>query len=81
MSLAELLLKIDNQYNGHFQTLIAGLTLKQGIEICKELEEYTEGQYSFVLELWTDGNFTVYQKDFWKEDRQGGRDRTIVGTT
>ena len=50
MSLAELLLKIDNQYSGHYQTVINGLTLEQGITICKELEEYTDKQYSFVLE-------------------------------
>lgn len=63
MSFAELLLKMDNQYNGHYQTTISGLTLEQGIDICKELEEYTSNQYSFVLELWTDGAFTIYKKD------------------
>lgn len=63
MSLAELLLQIDNQYSGHYQTVISGLTLEQGIDICKELEEYTDKQHSFVLELWTDGAFTIYKKD------------------
>lgn len=63
MSLAELLLNIDNKYMGHYQTTINGLTLEQGIELCKELEEYVDKQYSFVLELWTDGGFTIYKKD------------------
>lgn len=63
MGLAELLLKMDNQYNQHYQTTISGLTLEQGMEICKELEEYTDKQHSFVLELWTCGAFTIYKKD------------------
>lgn len=63
MSLAELLLKMDNQYSGHYQTVITGLTLEQGMELCKELEEYVDNQYSFVLELWTCGGFTIYKKD------------------
>lgn len=76
MSLAELLLKINNQYNGHYQTVISGLTLEQGMEICKELEEYTDGQHSFVIELYTDGNFTIYKKD----GLGIGKDQMIVST-
>ena len=76
MSLAELLLKMDNQYSGHYQTVINGLTLEQGIAICKELEEYTDKQYSFVLELWTDGAFTIYKKD----GIALGEDQMIVST-
>ncbi len=74
MSLAELLLKMDNKYNGHFQTTISGLTLQQGIDICKELEEYTNKQHSFVVELWTDGAFTIYKKDGLRI----GKDQMIV---
>lgn len=80
MNIAELLLNIDNDYNGHKQTTIKGLTVEQGVEICKELEEYTDKQFSFVVELWTDCAFTIYQKDYWKEDRQGGRDRMILSS-
>jgi hypothetical protein len=76
MSLAELLLKMGNQYNGHYQTTISGLTLEQGMEICKQLEEYTDGQYSFVLELWTCGNYTIYKKD----GLGIGKDQVIVST-
>ena len=76
MSLAELLLKMGSQYNGHFQTTVSGLTLEQGMEICKQLEEYTDGQYSFVLELWTCGNYTIYKKD----GLGIGKDQVIVST-
>lgn len=76
MSLAELLLKMDNQYNGHYQTVISGLTLEQGMDICKELEEYTDGKHSFVLELWTCGNYTIYKKD----GLGIGKDQMIVST-
>lgn len=79
MNIAKLLLNMQNQYNGHYQTVIKGLTVKQGKKICKELEKYTNDQYSFVLELWSDGNFTIYQKDFWK-DRTNGNDRIILAT-
>lgn len=76
MSLAELLLKMNNKYNSHYQTVISGLTLEQGMDICRELEEYTEGQYSFVLELWTCGNYTIYKKD----GLGIGKDQMIVST-
>lgn len=76
MGLAELLLKMDNKYNGHYQTVITGLTLEQGIEICKELEEYTDKEHSFVLELWTCGAFTIYKKD----GLGIGKDQIIVST-
>lgn len=76
MSLAELLLKMDNQYNGHYQTTITGLTLEQGMQICKELEEYTDGKDSYVLELWTCGAFTIYKKDGIAQ----GVDQMIVST-
>jgi len=76
MSLAELLLKMNNKYNDHYQTTISGLTLEQGIAICKELEEYTDKQHSFVLELWTDGAFTIYKKDGIAQ----GEDQMIVST-
>ncbi|UZS00953.1 hypothetical protein [Pseudomonas phage vB_PsaM_M1] len=76
MSLAELLLKINNEHNGHKSTVISGLTLQQGIDICKELEEYTGDKDSFVLELWTDSNFTIYKKD----GLGIGKDQIIVST-
>jgi hypothetical protein len=79
MKIAKLLLNMQNEYNGHFQTVIKGLTVKQGKKICKELEEYTNQRYSFVLELWSDGNFTIYQKDFWN-NRTNGNDRIILAT-
>lgn len=76
MSLAELLLKINNEHNGHKSTVISGLTLEQGIEICKELEQYSDGKDSFVIELWTDSNFTIYKKD----GLGIGKDQIIVST-
>jgi hypothetical protein len=76
MSLAAVLLKMDNQYNGHYQTTITGLTLEQGIEICKGLEEHTDNKHSFVLELWTCGNYTIYKKD----GLGIGKDQMIVST-
>lgn len=51
-----------NKY-GHKDTEIRGLSVEQGLEICKELnEEYPHT--SFVLELWTDGGYNLYMKDY-----------------
>ena len=79
MNIAEILLNIQNEYNGHLQTVIKGLTLKQGMEICKSLEEYTDNQHSFVLELWTDGCFTIWEKDYF-QGRTNGNDRMILSS-
>lgn len=80
MNIAQLLLNIDNEYNGHHQTVIKGLTLEDGIQICKELEEYTDNRESFVLELWTDGNWSIYQKDCFQMGNPSGRDKLILST-
>lgn len=81
MKLAKFLLNLDNQYNGHFQTTINGLTLKGALKICKELEEYVDRESSFVVvEVWTDGAFTIHQKDFFPEEHPTGRDRIILSS-
>lgn len=79
LTVAELLLKIDNEYNGHKQTTINGLSLKQAKQICKDLEKLTDNEHSFVVELWTDGSMTIYQKDFFPAGTVGGTDRIILG--
>ncbi len=81
MNVAELLMNIENEYNQHKQTTITGLSYENAIEICKELEEYVDNEYSFVVELWTDGSFTIYQKDYFPVGKQGGVDRMILGNS
>ena len=76
MNIAKLLLSLDNQYRGHYQTTIKGLTLEQGMEICRLLEEEFDNQESFVLELWTGGEFTIYKKD----GIASGQDQIILAT-
>lgn len=63
MNLAQFLLRLDNEYNGHKQTEIKGLSVEDGMEICKLLEKEFDGNVSFTLEWWSDGCFTVWQKD------------------
>lgn len=74
MNIAKLLLSMDNQYNGHYQTIIKGLTVEEGMEICRLLEEEFDNQESFVLELWVDGSFTIRRKD----GIAAGQDQTIL---
>ena len=76
MNIAKLLLSLDNQYQGHYQTVIKGLSVGQGMEICRLLEEEFDNQESFVLELWTDNNFIVYKKD----GIASGQDQIILST-
>ena len=78
MNFAKFLLETENEYAGHKQTEIKGLSIEDGVALCKELEEL-EPEYSFVLELWSDGNYTIYQKDFFEEGNPTGRDRMILG--
>jgi len=78
MNFAKFLLNTPNEYNSHKQTEIKGLSIEDGIALCKELEEL-EPEYSFVFELWTDGNYTILQKDFFEEGNPTGRDRMILG--
>lgn len=82
MKIATLLLSLDNQYNGHYQTVIKGLSVEQALEICKELEEYLNSIYFFCIELWSDGSFSVVQKDYWKpgEHPNGYTDRIICAS-
>ena len=78
MNFAKFLLETENEYAGHKQTEIKGLSIEDGIALCKELEEL-EPFYSFVVELWSDGNYTIWQKDFFEEGNPTGRDRMILG--
>lgn len=74
MNIAKLLLSMDNQYGGHYQTTIKGLTVEEGMEICRLLEEEFDNQESFVLELWVDGSFAIRRKD----GIAAGQDQTIL---
>ena len=78
MNFAEFLLNTPNEYNQHKQTEIQGLSIEDGMKLCKELEEL-EPYYAFVIELWSTGDYTIYQKDFFPEGNPTGRDRMILG--
>ena len=78
MNFAKFLLETENEYAGHKQTEIKGLSIEDGMKLCKELEEL-EPEYSFVLELWTDDNYTIWQKGYFSEGNPTGCDRMILG--
>lgn len=63
MNVAQFLLNIKNEHNGHKQTEIRGLSVEEGIHICRELEKEFDNKVSFTLELWTDGTFTIWEKN------------------
>jgi len=83
MKLAKFLLNTAHEYNGHKQTELSGLSVKKGLKLCKELEKLTDNMYSFTMELWTDGSYTIHQMDFWKKGEHvlGDTNRMILGVT
>lgn len=81
MNICKFLLSIENDYNGHKQTIIQGMSVKQALKLCKKLEKYTKARYSFVLELYVDGSFTLLQKDYFKNHILGHKDRIILGNS
>lgn len=82
-SFASFLLNQTKHYNGHFQCETTGLPLEDALLICKELEELTNHEHSFTVELWTDGSYTVYQVDYWEPQEHvlGHRNRIILGVS
>lgn len=80
-SFANFLMNQTNDHNGHFQTTVTGMSVEDGLELCKELEELCEQEYSFTIELWTCGGYTIYQQDYFKpsEHRLGHSSRMILG--
>lgn len=81
MTLAEFLLKTEHEFNGHKQTDIVGMSLEDGLQLCKELEELCDHEHSFVLEVWTTGGFTIYEKDYFPVGHTGGVDRLILSVS
>lgn len=67
ITLTQFLLESKDEYNGHKNTSLNKLPLSQGIELCKELEKYTNEHYCFVCEVWSDMGFSIVQKDFWSK--------------
>lgn len=80
MNLAEFIYNVEHDWNGHKQNEIKNLPLEQGIEICKDLEELTEGKYFFTCDVYTDGSYSIIQKNYWKrgEHSLGHQDRIIL---
>lgn len=79
ISLAQFLLNTKSEYNGHKTTEIRNMSLEDAIQICKDLEKI-EPNKSFMVEVWTDGCFEIYEKEAWKsgEHHLGHRDRLIL---
>lgn len=80
ITLAKFLLESKDEYNGHKSLSLNKLPLSQGIELCKELEQYTNDEYCFTCEIWSDMGYNISQKQFWKEGEHpsGHIDRLIL---
>ena len=81
MSLAEFLLNNTHEHNGHKQTEVKGLSIEDGQTLCQELNGLTQYESVFIMELWPNGNYTIYQKDYFDVGHIGGTDRMILSVT
>lgn len=80
MKLSEFLLNNENEYNGHKQIEIGEISFKSLRAVVAELEE-EEPNYSFKIELFSDGSGSVSQTCYWREGEHpnGHTDRVIFG--
>jgi hypothetical protein len=82
MNVAEILLNIQNEYNGHKQTIIRGLTVEDGHQILDALSDITGGSL-FSLRMYDREEFSIYQEDYWKrgEHPLGHTSRLILSNS
>ena len=83
MTLAEFLLSTKHEYNQHKQTQLANISVKKGLKLCGELQKLTDDMYSFTMELWVDGSYTIHQMDYWSKGEHilGDTNRMILSVT
>jgi hypothetical protein len=83
LTLAEFLINAEHEYNGHKQTEISGLSVKKGLKLCRELQKLTDDKYSFTMELWVDGSYTIHQMDYWNKGEHilGDTNRMILSVS
>lgn len=82
MKVSNLLMSVTNEYNGHKQTFINGISVEQGRQILDELnEDYQDSIFYMVLFPSSEG-FSIYEQDYWKEGEHllGHRDRLILSS-
>lgn len=83
MNIADMLLDIKNEYNGHKQTVIEGLSVEDGLDILRELNDHCGVDGLFSLRVFNDDEFSIYQEDYWKpgEHMLGHKDRLIMSNS
>lgn len=79
ITVADFLMTSENEYNGHKQTEIGGVSLETLLQILKDLED-SNPPYLFAIQLFCDKSGYIEQKDYWKEGERldGRRDRLIA---
>lgn len=80
MKLAEFLLNCPDDFNGHKQTDLGKISMKDAVNLLGELEDAcVDSTDIFSLELYRDGSFSIIQKGYWDmgEHPIGHTDRLI----
>lgn len=82
-NLCQFLLETSDEFNGHKQTTINGLSFDDLLLLCKDLEEYVDNSNVFYIKYYSDSSYSVYQSDYWeeKEHHSGATDRLILSSS
>lgn len=81
--LYQFLLESPNEFNGHKQTIIDGLSFDDLLLLCKDLEEYVDNSHLFYVQYYSDGGYSLYQSGYWKENEHHlkSTDRLILSSS
>lgn len=79
ITVADFLMNSENEYNGHKQTDIGGVSLETLLQILKDLED-SNPPCLFAIQLFCDKSGYIEQKNYWKDGERldGCRDRLIA---
>ena len=82
-NLCQFLLETQDEFNGHKQTIVDGLSFDDLLLLCKDLEEYVDNSHLFYVQYYSDGGYSLYQSGYWKEDEHAlkMRDRLILSSS
>ena len=84
MKLAEFLLNCPDEFNGHKQTDLGKISMKDAVNLLGELEDAcVDSTDIFSLELYRDGSLSIVQKGYWDRGEHpiGHTDRLICSGT
>lgn len=84
INLSDIIINCDNQYNGHNQLSISGLSfnIEDIFELCEEIRIKLHEQKGFLgsvyYEVHPDGGGTIIAGDYFKDHPLGHKDKALI---